>query len=75
MQSVDGYLVSQRLVELHREAAAERLARASRGARHTVTTTAWRRHAGSAARWLSRSADSVALTLDPTLCRPSYGRE
>lgn len=74
MQSVDGFLVSQRLAELHREAAGERLARASRTARRQQAA-AWRRHAGAAARWLSRSADSVALTLDPTLCRPSYGRE
>jgi hypothetical protein len=74
MQSVDGFLVSQRLDDLHREAQEERLAVASRRAR-PLGAAPWRRHAGAAARWLSRSADTVALALDPSLCRPSYGRE
>lgn len=72
---VDGFLVSQRLDDLHREAQSERLAAVSRRARQLNPAGGWRHHAGAAARWVSRSADSVAFALDPTICRPSYGRE
>jgi histone H3/H4 len=73
MQSVPQIVVSDHIRELHREAESARLVRAlgasSRG------PSGWRRVSGAAARQLSESLESIALRLDPTVCRPSYGRE
>ena len=74
MKLLEELLVSDRIHELHRQAHAERLASAARLARPSGTA-AWRRGGGAAARWLSGAAANVAVTLDPTLCQPSYGRE
>jgi hypothetical protein len=74
MQPLEEFLVNDRLQERFREAAAERLATAAQHSRSS-RTAAWRRGGGAAARWLSRTAGTVAVTLDPSLCRPSYGRE
>jgi hypothetical protein len=73
MHPLDVFLSSERIRELHREAEANRLARTARTARHA--RAAWRRHGGAAARWLSAAAADVAIALDPSLCRPFYGRE
>ena len=73
MQPFDGFFSTDRIRELHRDAAANRLARAARPTR--PARAAWRRHGGAAARWLSDVAADVAVALDPTICRPSYGRE
>jgi hypothetical protein len=74
MQPLGEYLVNDRLRERFREAETERLAAASRRT-PSPQMPAWRRGGAGAARWLSRTAGSVAVTLDPSLCRPSYGRE
>jgi hypothetical protein len=74
MQHLDQFIVQDRLQELHREAAEERLAVRSRRAIQP-RTSAWRRGGGAAARWISSTAANVAIALDPSLCRPSYGRE
>jgi hypothetical protein len=73
MQPLEQFLVNEHIRELRREADAERLAGANRLLRRRAA--AWRRHGGAVARWLSRTAGDVAVTLDPTLCLPSYGRE
>jgi hypothetical protein len=74
MQLLDSFIVSDRIEQRRLEADAERLALAARRSR-PHRASAWRRGGGAAARWLSRTAGSVAVTLDPSLCRPSYGRE
>ena len=73
MQPLDGFLGTERIREFHRDAAANRLARAGRS--HRQSRAAWRRHGGAAARWLSAVAADVAVALDPSVCHPSYGRE
>ena len=73
MQSLDQFLVNERIQDLQREAEAERLVSASRLARRQAA--AWRRHGGAVARWLSQTAGDIAIDLDPSLCVPSYGRE
>ena len=74
MQHLDQFIVQDRLHELLREAASERLAAQSRRAIQP-RTAAWRRGGGAAARWVSGAAANIAFALDPNLCRPSYGRE
>jgi len=73
MQSVPQIVVSDHIRELHREAEAARLARALGSSRRGPA--GWRRVGGAAARQLSDSLESIARRLDPTVCRPSYGRE
>lgn len=74
MKLLEELIVNDRIHQLHREAHAQRLASAARSVRPSGTA-AWRRGSGAAARWLSKAAADVAVTLDPTLCQPSYGRE
>jgi hypothetical protein len=71
MDHLTSILVADRIQRFEREAAAERLARAT----SERTRAAWRRFAGDTARRLSARLDEVASQLDPASCRPSYGRE
>jgi len=73
MQPLVGFLATEHVRDLHREAQADRLARIAQASRHRPA--AWRRHGGAAARRLSAALAAVAISLDPAACHPSYGRE
>jgi len=73
MQNVPQIVVSDHIRELQREAESARLVRAL-GASNRGPD-GWRRVSGAAARQLSESLGSIALRLDPTVCRASYGPE
>lgn len=76
MQTLGAHVVSDHIRDLHREAESARLASLARKAGASVRGPAtWRRVSGGAARRLSEQLESVALRLDPSVCRPSYGRE
>ena len=72
MQTLAAFLIAEHIKDIQREADAVRLARSDASER---TRPAWRRNAGTAARRLSSALDDLAHELDPTVCRPSYGRE
>jgi hypothetical protein len=70
--SLAAFLIAEHIREIQREADHERLTRSLASER---TRAAWRRQTGHAARRLSGALDGLASQLDPTVCRPSYGRE
>lgn len=73
MQTLAEIVASEHIRDLQREAEVARLVRAARPSRRGPA--AWRRLSGAAARQLSETLESLAIRLDPTVCRPSYGRE
>jgi triphosphoribosyl-dephospho-CoA synthetase len=76
MQTLGAHVISDHIRELRRDADSARLARLARTAAASRRGPAtWRRVGGAAARQLSAGLESVALRLDPSVCRPSYGRE
>ena len=73
MQTLPELVVTDHIRDLQREAETARLAQA--GAASRRTRAAWRRVCGPPPRRLSVTLESIALQLDPTIRRPSYGRE
>jgi hypothetical protein len=72
MQTLASFLIGERIRDIQREADAARLARLVSSER---TRAPWRRQTGNAVRRLSVALDDLASDLDPSACRPSYGRE
>jgi hypothetical protein len=72
MEPLGENLVKEHIAELQREAAASRLVKA---ASETGRGAAASRSPRVAARWVSSGLMFVATRLDPTIRRPSYGRE
>lgn len=64
--------IYEHLSDIHREAAAARLASAVKAAGRRRSP---RRAPRVAIRWMSAGLMFMATRLDPTLRRPSYGRE
>jgi hypothetical protein len=73
MQPLAEHVVAERIRDLLREAEAARRAQAV--AVSGRSRAAWRRWSGGAARRLSQALEAVAAELDPSVARPSYGRE
>ena len=72
MEPVGAQHIHEYLSDIEREAAARRLAAAAAAARRRRTS---RRTPRVAIRWVSNGLMFMATRLDPTLRRPSYGRE
>ncbi len=73
MEPIGAHLISERIRDIEREAAAQNPAWFEDEA--MPSRPAWRRHGGAAARRLSLVLADLAADLDPATCRPSYGRE
>ena len=73
MEPTAARLMTERIRDIERQAASHGARQFDAGLR--AEHPAWRRRSGAAARAVSVAFADLAAELDPTLCRPSYGRE